>query len=668
MAEKLRWGIIGAGGIAGAFVQGVKSSKRGEMLAIASRSQAKADAFGEENDVPRRYGSYEAMLEDGDVDAVYVATPHPMHAVWAIRCAEAGKHILCEKPVTLNAAEAMTVIDAANRHDVFFMEAFMYRCTAQTRRIVGLIRDRAIGDVRAIEARFSFDVGDNVEGRHLKHDLAGGGIMDIGCYCASMARLIAGVANGGEVAEPLEVHAVGSLHEKTGTDVYTTALLKFPGDIIASLTCAVQLGQPSTVTVYGTEGQFEVLSPWFCQGHTGGSSKIIVHPKGQKSRTITVRSSAGLYSGEVDHVAKNLRKREGQFPAMSKADTLGNIQVLDQWRAAVGLEYEMEKPENMTTPISGRPLRRDADVKMRYGKIPGLEGDVSILAMGSTLPNFHQSSAVFDRYVESGGNVFDSAWVYGRTDGTIGQWIRNRNIRSDVYVLAKGAHPPHCTPEGMRRECQETLDRMQADYIDIYMLHRDNLEVPVGEWIDVLNEHCDAGTIRVFGGSNWTIARIEEANAYAAANGKRGFSALSNNFSLARMVEPPWPDCRAASDDASRGWHEDNQFPLFPWSSQAQGFFVPSLAGPDRPDFAFGFCWYSEENFERARRATQIAEKRRVDPTAVALAYVLHQKFPVFPLFCPHDPGQLTSSLKALSIRLSAKEVEWLDLRADSPS
>ncbi|MDA1045287.1 MAG: aldo/keto reductase [Verrucomicrobia bacterium] len=665
MSEKLKWGIIGAGSIAGNFATGVKLSKRCELLAVASRTQEKADAFGDKNDVPRRYGSYEALLQDPDVQAVYIATPHPMHAEWIIKSAEAGKHILCEKPVTLNVYEAIAVIEAARRHDVFFMEAFMYRCTAQTQKLVELLREKVIGDVKVIDGHFSFDVGNNTAGRHLNNALGGGGILDIGCYTTSYARLIAGVAMGGDIAEPIDVKGSGLLHPETGVDGYATAILTFPGNIIANLQCAVQLGQPGGITVYGSEGHLVVQSPWFCQGHTGGSSKIMVYRNGEAPRTVTVRSKEALYAGEADHVARHLKKRQGKFPAMSWSDTIGNMRTLDRWRQQLGFLYEAETPARMITPISGRPLRKREDSKMTYGSVAGLDKQVARLVMGSTLSNFREASIVWDEYVEQGGNAFDTAYFYGVTDGFLGQWMKNRGVRKDVVVIAKGAHTPDCNPEALRSQLYKSLENLQTDCADIYFMHRDNENIPAGEFVDVLNTLRDEGCVKIFGGSNWTLDRYAQANAYAEKNGKQGFSALSNNFSLARMVKAPWDDCLSASDAESRQCLVANKVPLFAWSSQAQGFFVPEISGPDKPGFGYAYCWYSDDNFERLKRAKILAAKRKVVPVAIALAYALQQKIDLFALFCPHNVRELATSLDCLKVRLSKAEMAWLNLEQD---
>jgi aryl-alcohol dehydrogenase-like predicted oxidoreductase len=157
---------------------------------------------------------------------------------------------------------------------------------------------------------------------------------------------------------------------------------------------------------------------------------------------------------------------------------------------------------------------------------------------------------------------------------------------------------------------------------------------------------------------------VQGANEYAARNGLTGFTALSNNFSLARWVEPPWPGCITASDLASRNWLQEQQMPLFPWSSQARGFFAEGRASPeDRSDADLARTWYSDDNFERLARARSLAAQKDADPTAIALTYVLGQPFPTFPIIRPVSPQETSSSLKALDIELQPSELRWLDLR-----
>lgn len=230
-------------------------------------------------------------------------------------------------------------------------------------------------------------------------------------------------------------------------------------------------------------------------------------------------------------------------------------------------------------------------------------------------------------------------------------------------VIGKGAHTPHCDPESIRSQLTESLDRLRTNYVDLYFMHRDNTDVPVGEFVDVLDELHRAGRIHAHGGSNWTTERLDEANAYAQSHNRKGFVALSNNFSQARMVEPPWEGCLAASDPDTREWLERQRLALFPWSSQARGFFTDRSAPDDLSDPELARCWYSEDNFRRKERAHALARRRGVSAVAIALAYVLGQEFPTFPLIGPQQLSETRDSFAALDVDLSPDEVRWLDLR-----
>jgi aryl-alcohol dehydrogenase-like predicted oxidoreductase len=230
-------------------------------------------------------------------------------------------------------------------------------------------------------------------------------------------------------------------------------------------------------------------------------------------------------------------------------------------------------------------------------------------------------------------------------------------------ILDKGAHSPYCTPEWLVKQFRISLDRLQTDYADMYMMHRDNPDIPVGEFITVLNELKNEGRLRAFGGSNWSIERVEEANKWAAEHGMTGFSAVSNNFSLARMVDPVWAGCISASDKRSRDWLTKNSMALMPWSSQARGFFLPGRANPDdHSDEELVRCWYSDDNFQRLERVNQMAKERGVLPINVALAYVLNQPFPTFPLIGPRQVSETRTSFPALEIELTPEELRWLNL------
>lgn len=666
----LRWAILGTGNIAKTFAKAVKVSQFGELVAVGSRSQESADKFGDEHEIPNRHATYDLLLADPEVDAVYISTPHPLHAEWAIKTAQSGKGILCEKPLTLNHPEAMRVVEAARRHNVFLMEAFMYRAHPQTAKIDEIVRSGEIGDVRLMQISFAFNCGENYELRLLKNELGGGGILDVGCYCVSFARLMAGAATGKPFAEPTDLQGMGQVGP-SGVDEWAVANLKFAGPsdapILAQLTTGVRCSTDSHVRIYGSKGWIEVPSSWFC-GATDGFTRFSVNSDG-KTREEKIEE-VNLYANEADTVARFWHEKQAPSPAMSMEDSLGNMRTLDWWRQEIGVQYEGEKLDNRRQTAPAQPLKvleETNEVAMRFGSVKHLKKPISRLVLGTMFEggifSEAQGFALMDDFFERGGNCFDLAHIYGggSSDKIVGAWLQSRGVRDQVTLIAKGAHPPHCTIEGMNRELSESLDRLGLDSVDIYMPHRDNPQISVGEWVDAFNQNLRAGRFQAFGGSNWSMDRVAEANYWAQNNGMQGFSALSNNFSLARMVSPVWDGCVSASDAESRQWLEQNQIANFAWSSQARGFFA--RANRDyTADEELVRCWYSDDNFQRLERAKELAAKRGVEPTAIALAYVLHQPFPTFALIGPRQLSETRTSLSGLDIELSPDEVKWLNL------
>jgi predicted dehydrogenase len=340
--DELKWGIIGTGMIARKFAQALQVSETGALYAVGSRSQERADAFGEQFGAPQRYGSYEDLLADEEVDAVYNALPNHLHLEWTLQAAWAGKHVLCEKPLTVNATEAERMIEAVGATSVFLMEAFMYRCHPQTNKLVELIRDGAIGEVRVIQAAFGYDLGDSdaaYENIRLRSDVAGGSIMDVGCYTISMARLIAGAALGQEApAEPERLEGVAHIGERGGVDEWAAASLRFPGDVLANLACAARVGMDSKVHIWGSKGEIEVPVPW-----NPPEGKIVLRRRGADEEVIDVPAKGNAYTLEADIVARSLPARQAPYPCMTWADSLGNMRALDAWRAAVGLAFDGER-------------------------------------------------------------------------------------------------------------------------------------------------------------------------------------------------------------------------------------------------------------------------------------------------------------------------------------
>ena len=384
-------------------------------------------------------------------------------------------------------------------------------------------------------------------------------------------------------------------------------------------------------------------------------------------------AGVSAYALEADGLARARDEDPAAGPIeMGLADSLGNAQALDRWRAAIGLVYPFEADNANIPTVSGEPLTvttprpGSATPPMKYGTLPGLDKKLSRLVMGcDNQPDLSHASAIFDHFYSLGGNAFDTGYIYGggRHERLLGQWMANRGVRENVVVIVKGAHSPHCDPESLTSQLLESLERQQSEYADIYLMHRDNQDIPVGEFVDVLDEHHRAGRVKICGGSNWTRERFEEANTYARANGKQGFTVLSNHFGLAEAYDVPWAGCEHVTDAASKQWLIEAQIPLLPWSSQARGFFARPAKPDDLSDPELVRCYYSDDNFERLRRAEKLGTEMGVPATAIALAFVLSQPFPTFPLFGPRSIAETRSSMQGLGIELTEDQVAWLDLK-----
>jgi predicted dehydrogenase/aryl-alcohol dehydrogenase-like predicted oxidoreductase len=668
--KDLTWGIIGTGAIASAFAEGLRQSRTGRLVAVASRDGGKAAAFAEANGAERSHDSYESLLRDGSVEAVYISTPHPFHAQWGIRALEAGRHVLCEKPLALNQWQADAMFAAAEANHAFLAEAFMYRCHPQIRKLVELLQAGRIGEVRCIRASFGFGGGDSINphSRLFDNRLAGGGILDVGCYAVSAARLVAGVATGQPFANPVRV--VGTGHRgSTGVDEWAAAVLQFESGITAQVATSIRARLDNVLEIHGSAGRILLGNPWAADREKAVTAELLVEADGQID-TFEIAAPATTFTLEADMVADCVAegRMEPRPPAVTWADTLGNLAALDAWRAAVGVVPEDEKPAARHHDIAGRPVRvrlSDTSHNMKYGLIEGLDKPVSRFILGALAAHgsFPKAQVLFDHWLHVGGNAFDTGHVYNGCDRILGLWLQSRRIRDDVVLVAKGAHTPFCNPVDLVRELDESLADLQTDYADIYIMHRDNPDVPVGEFMDVLNQLVEAGRIRVFGGSNWSPERFSEANAYAREKGLREMSILNNNLSLARMVDPVWSGCIHMSERESRAWLARNHLTHFAWSSQARGFFTERT---DRELESPGFdpelrrCWISPGNLERRRRALEMAGEKGVRPINIAAAYVLNQAFASYALIGPESVRELESSLPALDLRLTPGEIEYL--------
>ncbi len=403
--EKLRWGILATGAIAQAFAKGLQQSQTGRLVAVGSRTRERANDFAGKWGGIRAHGSYEELLSDPEVEAVYIATPHTQHPEWGIKSAEAGKHILVEKPIAINQYLAQTMLDAAVSNKVFLMEAYMYRCHPQTARLVKLLREGVIGEVAVIQATFSFRAGFAPAARIWNNALGGGGILDVGGYATSIARLIAGAAQGQAFEDPVAVTGAGRLHPETGVDMWAVGTLQFASGIVATIATGVGVAQENVVRIFGTKGSILLPNPYAAGRMEAVPGRIVVQRQGEAAREIEVPAAVTSYAYEADVCARAIRagRQQAEAPAMTWDDTLGNLRAQDVWRAAIGLTYECERPERAgALTAANRPLRRRADAPPPSGCVEHLDKPLSRLAMGvDNQITMAHAFAVFDDYLRA---------------------------------------------------------------------------------------------------------------------------------------------------------------------------------------------------------------------------------------------------------------------------
>ncbi len=321
---------------------------------------------------------------------------------------------------------------------------------------------------------------------------------------------------------------------------------------------------------------------------------------------------------------------------------------------------------------------------MKYTRVDGIDKPISRLLQGTIMLraddrdwNFRLMDACF----EKGFNAFDSAHSYGSglCDSMLGDWMAERGIRDQVVVLTKCAHPENgipdrVRPEYIRSDLLESLERLRTDHIELFLLHRDSRDFPVGEIVDVLHEHKEKGHIGAYGGSNWFADRVQAANAYAAANDKTPFTIVSPQFSVAEMVKAPWEGCISVSGEqgeADRAWYAENDISLFTWSSLAGGF----MTGKFRRDNLDSFTAYwdtnpigayaYENNFRRLDRVIELAADKGLSPAQISVAYVLSNGARINAIVANWEADQVLDNVAAADIELSPEEIAWLELKTE---
>lgn len=351
MQTRARWGILGTGKIARIFANDLKAAQLGVLVAAGSRDAERAAAFAGEFGA-RSHASYEALIRDPEVEFVYVATPHTTHRDLAVEAALAGKHVLCEKPLSVDANGAIRMVATARSSGTFLMEAFAFRCHPQTRRLIELLQTGVIGEIRSVNASFGYNAGPAPKNYLLRRDLAGGSILDVGCYTVALLRQLAGEAKGLRFRDPVRVAGAGLLHPEHLVDLDASAVAWYEDGFTGQLSCSIRTSLDSTVTITGTEGRVRLNAPWL-PGKHGGQPSIAVHRHGEPPREILIDEPAGLYAIEADTVVSRARDGLLEAPEMSWADSLGNMETLDRWRDVVGVRYDNESaPQNQSTRAS----------------------------------------------------------------------------------------------------------------------------------------------------------------------------------------------------------------------------------------------------------------------------------------------------------------------------
>jgi predicted dehydrogenase len=309
----VRWGILSTAHINRKLLAGAARSSEVEVVAVGSRDLARARAFADEHGIPAAYGSYEELLADPAVEAIYNPLPNTMHCEWSIRALEAGKHVLCEKPMSSSIAEVEQAFAVAERTGLHLTEAFMYRHHPQAKRLAALVAEGAIGALRVIRSTFSYGLFDESNIR-LRTDVDGGSLMDVGCYCVSGSRLLAG--------EPEAVFGRAFIGP-TGTDWAFTGSLRFRGDVFALFDCATCLPNRDELEVIGSDGSLFLDDPWHCL------DPVIELRRDDGTERIEIEA-ANPYQLELEDLGRAIRT--GSAPLLGRDDAVAQARAISALR------------------------------------------------------------------------------------------------------------------------------------------------------------------------------------------------------------------------------------------------------------------------------------------------------------------------------------------------
>lgn len=325
MTEKIRWGILSTANIGrGKVIPAIQQSRNGRVLAVASRDLNHAKTFADDLNIPRAYGSYEELIADPDIDAIYNPLPNSMHAEWSIKCAEAGKPTLCEKPFASDAAEAQTMVDAFTKRNILFAEAFMYRFHPQTQKVKALVEGGGVGQITVMNSTFSFAIRPgNEDNIRLSKPLAGGALMDVGCYCINVMRLMCG-------EEPTSAHAFAHIGEQTQVDETLAGVLQFSSGAVGHFDCSLRTAFAHNYEIRGTAGRIRVSEAFVMPAD---KEVVIEHWQGAVYDRITI-PAANSYTLMAEDFADALI--HNRPPKYAPQDGVNNMKVIDMLVASLG--------------------------------------------------------------------------------------------------------------------------------------------------------------------------------------------------------------------------------------------------------------------------------------------------------------------------------------------
>ncbi len=327
--DPVRWGVLGVANIAKrAVIPAIQRSHNGRLDAIASRTPSRAEAAARELGISRGHGSYEALLDDPDVQAVYIPLPNSLHREWTVRCAEAGKHVLCEKPLGLSAGECDEMIAACRQHGVVLMEAFMYRFHPRTERVAQMATSGDLGEVRLVRAAFTFQIREPRTNIRFRPDLGGGALYDVGCYAVNVSRMI--------LDEPEEVFACGRIGA-SGVDEQVGAMLRFTDGRLALLDCGLTLPRREDYEVVGSEARLSVPNAFL-----PGTADAEIHVTRGDERTTHTVPGTDQYQRMVEHFCDAVAS--GAPVSFSPEDAIRNLRVI----GALLVSLRSGRPEPVT--------------------------------------------------------------------------------------------------------------------------------------------------------------------------------------------------------------------------------------------------------------------------------------------------------------------------------